>query len=76
LVGDFRYHWLGIFVKNFLLIFADARPSPDEQEVFNQVAHVLSFAPGIITELKSYKGAVEEIRVVSNTAKFKNSLKA
>ena len=46
-------------------MFTDARPSPHEQEVFNQVAHVLSFAPGIITELKSYKGAVEEIRIVS-----------
>ena len=45
--------------------FSDARPSGDEQEVFDRVAHVLSFAPGIITELKSYKGAVEEIRIVS-----------
>ena len=43
---------------------ADARPSPEEKEVYDRVAHTLSFGPGIITELQSYKGAGEEIRGV------------
>lgn len=43
----------------------DARPSEEEKEVFDKVADTLSFAPGIITELQSYKGAGEEIRIVS-----------
>jgi len=45
-------------------LFTDARPTEEEKEVHDGVAHVLSFAPGIITELKSYKGAGEEIRIV------------
>nr|XP_002126684.1 protein FAM49B-like [Ciona intestinalis] len=53
--------------EDFFLDFENARPSEEEKEVYDQVSHVLSFAPGIITELKSYKGAGDEIRVaISN----------
>ena len=58
--------WLiqsGFFFVNF--VYLDARPSAEEQEVYDRVAHTLSFAPGILTELQSYKGAGEEIRIVS-----------
>nr|CAB3244497.1 protein FAM49B-like [Phallusia mammillata] len=54
-------------LEDIFLDFENARPSEEEKEVFDGVAHVLSFAPGIITELKSYKGAGEEIRIaISN----------
>lgn len=44
------------------LDFEDARPSEAEKEVYTQVSHVLSFAPGIIKELEAYKGAGGPIR--------------
>ncbi|CAK8697861.1 CYFIP-related Rac1 interactor B-like [Clavelina lepadiformis] len=54
-------------LDDIFLDFENARPSSEEKEVYDRVAHVLSFAPGIITELKSYKGAGEEIRIaISN----------
>jgi len=49
--------------KNMFVL--DARPSAEEQQVYDRVALTLSFAPGILTELQSYKGAGEEIRIVS-----------
>uniref|UniRef100_H2ZNC1 CYRIA/CYRIB Rac1 binding domain-containing protein n=1 Tax=Ciona savignyi TaxID=51511 RepID=H2ZNC1_CIOSA len=53
--------------EDFFLDFENARPSDEEKNVYDQVALVLSFAPGIITELKSYKGAGDEIRMaISN----------
>lgn len=49
------------------LDFENARPTEEEKEVYDSVAHTLSFAPVIITELKSYKGAGEAIRLgISN----------
>jgi hypothetical protein len=49
------------------LDFENARPTEEEKEVYDSVAHTESFAPDIITELKSYKGAGEAIRMgISN----------
>lgn len=47
---------------DIFLDFEDARPSQDEKEVYTQVSHVMSFAPGIIKELEAYKGAGSAIR--------------
>lgn len=49
------------------LDFENAQPSPDEQEVYNQVREVLQQAESVLAELQAYNGAVDQIRqAISN----------
>lgn len=44
--------------------FLDARPTPDEQEVWEVVNTVLENSSKVLEDLKNYKGASDEIREV------------
>ena len=46
---------------------AEAAPNDSEREVHSKVARVLEKAPGILQDLRSYKGAGELIREVRGT---------
>jgi len=54
-------------MQDSFLDFENALPTDDEREVYDRVYSTLSLAPGILTELQSYKGAGEVIRMaISN----------
>ena len=46
------------------LYLLDAQPTPEEKEVWEVVNVVLENTSNILKELKEYKGASDEIRVV------------
>ena len=52
-------------LRNDLFYSSDARPTPEEQEVWEVVNTVLENSSKVLDELKNYRGASDEIRQVN-----------
>ena len=61
---DINYVSLCVIMCHYVSL--GAQPTPSEKDTYSKVDAVLSKAPGLLEELRSYHGAGETIREVSS----------